>query len=201
MPNALGLPDEALTKRPSSLRELLSIGKVPHAPVLLEGAAWGPLAGQRVGLRSLSADALTRSAGAAAAWCCAEAGLDRRDLYTDVGSESLEIEYRVQVISRALVHAEDPSRPMVDGASDVRELLTPEQVTFLFERFLEFQQTRSPYEVLGDSAKIEELARDLGKGFRPLTSLRRYDAATLRAIITSLVNRPAKPTPPRSSDT
>lgn len=199
MPNPLGIPDEALTRRPSSLRELLAGAKVPHVVQPLQGAAWGPLAGQRVGLRSLPSGLLLEATGAAIAWCRDVARLDERHLYSETGEEALDLETKVQILSRALVQPDAPDKSFVEGPADVRELLTPEQVTWLFDRWSLFQRERSPYEVLADEAKIEEVAEALGKGFAPPTSLTSYDFGTLRRITLSLVARLRKLTTPSSS--
>lgn len=196
MSNELGLPDDFVTKRPASLRAMLSVAKVPHVVVALTGAAWGELDGRRLALRSLAAGAMSEAVGAAIRWCETEAKIDAQHLYTDVGESSLELETQVQVLARALVNPDDATRPFVDGPRDVRELLTPEQVVWLFERFVEFQATRSPYEILRDQAKIEELADDLGKGFRSPTSLSSSDSSTLRRLVTSLVARLRRQTTP-----
>jgi len=199
MPNPLGIPDEALTKRPSSLRELLAGTKIPHVVQPLQGAAWGALAGQRVGLRSLPSGVLVEATGAAIAWCRDVAKIDERHLYNETGEEALDLEIKVQILAKGLVQPDAPDKPFTEGPADVRELLTPEQVTWLFDRWSAWQRERSPYEVLADEAKIEEVAEALGKGFASPTSLTSYDFGTLRRISLSLVARLRKLTTESSS--
>lgn len=199
MPNSLGLPDEVVQKRPSSLREWLSLQKPPHIVVDLRGEGWGGLNGQRVGLRSLSAGAMSECVGAAIAWCAKNAGIGHEHLYTEVGQESLEVHTRVELLARALVQPDDSERPFVEGPADVRELLTPEQVTWLFERFSDFQITRSPYELLQEHGGLERVVDDLSKGYRSPTSLNSFDGVTVRRISAALVARLARQTMPSSS--
>lgn len=205
MSNPLGLPDDAIAKAPSglrllSLRQMLGNGPVPHATHTLAGAAWGPLDGTRVALRSLSTDEQERCVADALKWLTEGAKLQRADVYTETGEQALQVEFQVQTLARALVSGDDPRKPLCEGPADVRELLTPEQVGWLFDRYTEFQTTRSPYQKLTPEG-VEEVATALGKGFLPLTSLSSFDAASLRSIVTALVNRPSTPTTAPSSAT
>jgi hypothetical protein len=191
--NPLGLPDEAIVKAPSALRQLtlrqlLGAGAVPHVVHALQGPAWGPLDGQSVALRALSTDEQERCVADALKWLTEGAKLQRADVYTETGEQTLAVEYQVQVLARALVMPADPRKPMVEGAADVRELLSPEQVAWLFEQYTAFQATRSPYQKLTPEG-VEEVATALGKGFLPPTSLSSFDAATLRSIVTALALR------------
>lgn len=203
MSNPLGLPDDAIAKAPSALRQLtlrqmLGSGAVPHAVHTLQGGAWGPLDGTRIALRALSTDEQERCVADALKWLTEGAKLQRADVYTETGEQALAVEYQVQVLARALVMPDDPRKALVEGAADVRELLTPEQVAWLFEQYTAFQATRSPYQKLTPEG-VEEVATALGKGFLPATSLNSYDAATLRSIVIALVSRPSVQTTAPSS--
>ena len=199
--NPLGLPDEALLERPSPLAELLGDAPIHVTRVDLAGAEWGRWEGHHVGLRSLPAGAQVKAYGHAIAWLKGEAKLSHEDLFGDMGSASLEIETRVQILSQALVSTAPPHARLVKGPADVRDRFTSEQVVWLFERFEEVQQARSPIKALTDPAKVKELADALGKGFLPTTSLKSYDTATVRRITTELVSLLLRQTPPSSSGT
>ncbi len=205
MSNPLGLPDDAIVKAPSglrllSLRQMLGAGPVPHAVHQLRGVAWGQLDGARVALRSLSTDEQERCVADALKWLTEGAKIQRADVYTETGEQALQVEFQVQTLARALVSADDPRKALCESAADVRELLTPEQVAWLFERYTEFQAERSPYQKLSPEG-VEEVATALGKGFLPPTSLSSYDAATLRSIVTALVNQRSTRTTAPSTDT
>jgi len=199
--NPLGIPDEALLERPSPLAELLGDAPVFVRRVELAGEEWGRWAGHHVGLRSLPTGAHTKAYGDAIAWLTAEARLTREDLMADEGAASLEVETRVQILAQSLVSPVAPHARMVKSAADVRDRFTPEQVVWLFERYQEVQQARSPIKTLADPAKVKELADALGKGFLSATSLKSYDAGTLRRICIELVARLSTPTTPSSSGT
>lgn len=181
--------DQFATRRQSTLRQLLGAAPVEHKVLELSGPAWGPLAGQRVGLRALSAQQQLQGVADAIAWLTTTAKMDRDDVYTETGQASLDLETKVQWLSRALVQVEDPKRAWVEGPADVRELLRPEQVTWLFDRYAEYQRERSPYELLADAKKLEEVVDGLGKGWISPTSLSSCDASSLRYIALGLASR------------
>lgn len=201
MTNPLGLPDDALIERPSPLAELLGEAPVFVRRVDLTGEEWGRWQGQHVGLRSLPNSTHAKAYGHAIAWLTGDAKLAREDLFSELGAATLEIETRVQILAQALVSPEPPHARMVKQASDVRDRFTPEQVVWLFERYEEVQQQRSPIKAITDPAKVKELADALGKGFLPRTSVSSFDAGTLRRIMLELVDRHSTPTSPSSSDT
>lgn len=198
--NPLGLPDEAVTRRPSTLREMLGHQALPYAVVTLDDASWGALYNKAVGLRALPAGRQSQAVGAAIRWLTTEGGFERADVFTETGENALELEFKVQLLAAALVSADDPKKRLVDGPADVRELFLPEQVQWLFERYLEHQRERSPIKAMGPET-IRQIAAELGKGYRPATSLKSYDAATLRSIVIELANQLLMRTTPPSSGT
>lgn len=202
MTNPLGIPDEALLDRPSPLAELLGDAPIFVQRVELAGEEWGRWAGHHVGLRSLPNGAHAKAYGHAVAWLTGgDVRLAREDLFSELGQVTLETEVRVQILALALVSPDPPHARMVKSAGDARDRFTPEQVVWLFERYQDVQQARSPIKTLLDPERVKELADALGKGFLPTTSLKSYDAGTLRRICIALVDRLSKPTPPSSSDT
>lgn len=198
MPNPLGLPDEVVQKRPSSLRDLLSLQPVPLRVVELD-RRWGPLAGQRLGIKGLAAQDLMEASAAAVRWCEEVNKIEARHLYSDLGEGNLQVETQVQILSRALVSPEASGERLVDGPDDVRSLFSPEQVSWLFERFSEWQAERSPYDVVLDPERIEQIADELGKGYRPTTWLSSCDAGTVKRISAALVARLLRQTSQPSS--
>jgi len=199
--NALGLPDDAILARPSPLRELLATKPVHVTPVRLEDPLWGPLQGKTLGVRSLSAGQPVECVGRAIEWCLKTAKIDRADLYTDNGGAALDLITRVEILHLALVDTAPPYARLTDNPGEILELFTAEQVVWLHDRYGEVQQARSPIKHLADPEKIKEVAAALGKGFLSPTSLKSFDAGTLRSISHELVELLLKQTMPPSSGT
>lgn len=200
---------KCLTSAPSTLRELLGGAAVVTRTLTLgEGlpperaeAAWGPLAGHAVAIRALPAGTHVECVAAALAFLVEERKMDRDDVYGGLGSSAVDLEYKVQVLARALVVADGKgTTPWAESAAEVRALLpSADHVSWLYERHLEWQRERSPYDTLRDDAAIQEVAVALGKGYRSPTSLNGYDAATLRSIVTALADLHSKLTMQLSS--
>lgn len=203
MTNPLGLPDDAILARPSPLRELLGEASLYVKPVTLEGPEWGKLQGQTLGLRSLSAARPVEALGRAVEWCLKAPKLDRGDMHLEGSNEAgaLDLVTRAQTLHLALVDPKPPHASITQKPEEVLDLFTAEQVVWLFERYSEVQQERSPIKHLADPAAVKEVAAALGKGFLSGTSLKSFDAATLRSICLELADQLSKRTTPPSSDT
>ena len=107
---------------------------------------------------------------------------------------------RLQVLARAMVDPQDTSKPFAASADELRRHLEADEVSAIFDGSPRSRASRSPLrgEVSGRGGRD---ADSLGKGLIAETSLQRYDAPTLRAIVIELVAWARTRTRPNSSDT
>lgn len=163
----------------------------PESPSRLRGV---PLA-----VRMITDDERARAHAAAVAWLRTRAGFAEEYVYSGNGAAEVDVEIKVQVLALALV---DPSTqsPVAKDADDLRATLTSDEVTFLYERFLDLCAERSPFREMAFDKMMEELDA-LGKGTIPLSSLNGYDSASLRTIARELVARHVRQMSGPSSDT
>ena len=143
-------------------------------------------------VRTLSAHEQEQAHAEAIKWLVGTGGWQREDLIGDAGDAVLNLEVMVQILARALV---DPDRTDAPFAADAAELRR------CFDEYTAHALERSPFRHMKTLAEVREVADALGKGLTPLTSFPRVAAPTLRAIITSLVERAPRWTTPNSSPT
>lgn len=163
----------------------------PESPSRLRGV---PLA-----VRMLTDEERALAHAAALTWVRSVAGFTSEYVHSPHGGEELEVEIAVQTLALALV---DPSTqsPVAKDADDIRKTLTSQEVVFLYERWHDLVQERSPLQKKNHDELMEELDA-MGKGTIPLSSLNGYDSASLRIIVRELVGRHARQMSGSSSDT
>lgn len=164
------------------------------------------LRGVPLALRTLSAEQETRLRADARTWLMescrySEIFLDE----TAVGRAALELEIKVQTLALALVEPASPHGQLARSADELRKLLYADEVTHLFELYLDWVQERSPISAARTAEEVKDLVEALGKGTQPLQSLSAFDSVSLRIIATELVARlrtsmssPSSPTSPSS---
>mgnify|MGYP003326202759 FL=1 len=113
----------------------------------------------------------------------------------------LNLEVMVQTLARALVDPEKPDTLFAADAAEVRAHFEVDEIRACWDEYLAWSQERSPFRALKTLDEVREVADALGKGQASMTSLPRYDAGTLRAIITTLVAQRATWTTANSSAT
>ena len=128
-------------------------------------------------------------------------GWQREDLIGDAGDAVLNLEVMVQILARALIDPDRTDAPFAADAAELRRCFDVDEVRACFDEYTAHALERSPFRHLKTLAEVREVADALGKGLTQPTSLQRFDTTTLRAIITSLVERAARWTTPSSSAT
>lgn len=160
----------------------------------------------KLAVRALSAQEFAQAQAAATKWLTSTGGWTREDLMSDAGDALLNLETMVQVLARALVDPDNTDLPLAspagdEGAAEVRKLFDVAEIRACFDEYRANETERSPFRLLKTLDEVREVADALGKGLTAPTSLQRYDATTLRLIITALVDRARRWTTPSSSDT
>lgn len=162
------------------------------------------LASIPLALKLLDNDTRARATAEALRWLTSPlpggAGLPEEYVYSDEGRAELGLETKLQILAAALVEPATSNRAARD-ANDLRQLLDADEVAYLFERYLELQQERSPFTSAESWEKVEALVTSLGKGTTPPSSLSGYDSTSLRLIALSLVRRLRTQTRDSSSPT
>lgn len=183
-------------------------GRVAFTRVRVER---GRLAGVDLALRSLAQSEIHAAMREALRYLTEECGWREEHLYTELGEGAHDGETQVQVLARALVvppaGGDDGSTtagacaPMVSSPDELRAMLEPDEIAYLFQAFVRWQQARSPISRARTPEEIEAQVDALGKGATPLSWLRSCDNATLLAIATELAVRLTTSTSSSSSDT
>lgn len=160
----------------------------------------------KLAVRVLSAQEFEQAQAAAVKWLTATGGWSREDVMGDAGDALLNLEVMVQVLARALVDPENPDLPLAavaadEGAAEVRRMFDVDEIRACFDEYRTHETERSPFRALKTLADVREVADALGKGLMEPTSLQRYDATTLRLIISALTARARRWMMPSSSDT
>ncbi len=132
--------------------------------------------------------------------------------YSDAGRALMEFEVKLRTVAHALVEPAPPNRHVCADSEgnaspdEARTLLDADEVSALFEHYLDWLSERSPIQSksLDD---LREVIDSLGKGTTPLSRLNGFDAATLRCIVREQValvrkrmNSPSSPTSPLSDE-
>jgi hypothetical protein len=155
----------------------------------------------RLAVRALTAEDAARAHADAIKWLVSTGGWHREDLIGDAGDAVLNLEVMVQTLARALVDPEKPDTLFAADAAEVRAHFEVDEIRACWDEYLAWSQERSPFRALKTLDEVREVADALGKGQASMTSLPRYDAGTLRAIITTLVAQRATWTTANSSAT
>jgi hypothetical protein len=159
-------------------------------------------------VRSLPADRIQSAMRAAVQYLTEKCGWKEEQLYTELGEATHDAETQLQVLARALIHPpkDDPASltegtcvALVHDTEDLRTLLDPAEVSYLFREFTRFQQERSPFTRAQTPEEIEALVDSLGKGVTPPSRILSFDDDTLRSVALSLVFRLSRSTSSPSS--
>lgn len=141
----------------------------------------------RLAVRALTADDAARAHAEAIKWLVSTGGWHREDLIGDAGDAVLNLEVMVQTLARALVDPEKPDVAFAADAAEVRRHFEVDEIRACWDEYMAWSQERSPFRSLKTLEEVREVADALGKGQASSTSLPRFDTASLRAIITTLV--------------
>lgn len=166
----------------SPITKLLGGTQRPHKVFRIAGR----LEGTDLAVRSISVEEGEVAHADAMKRMTALGGWTREDFLNDVGEALFHQEMRLQVLARAMVDPQDPSKPFAASADELRRHLEADEVSAIFDEFSTFQKSRSPLREAKSLDEVREVADSLGKGLIAETSLQRYDAPTLRAIAIEL---------------
>ena len=181
----------------SPLTKLLGGVQRPHKVFRIGGR----LEGVDLALRSVSVEETELAHADAIKRMTSLGGWTRDDFLNDTGEALFAQELRLQLLARALVDPQDPSKTFAQSADELRRYLEADEVVAIFDEFTTFQRSRSPLREAKTLDEVREVADSLGKGLIAETSLQRYDAPTLRVIAIELAAWARKRTRPSSSDT
>lgn len=154
-----------------------------------------------LGVRTLSVHEQEQAHAEAIKWLVGTGGWVREDLVGDAGDATLNLEVMTQTLARALVDPDEPTKPFAADAAELRRCFEVDEVVACFEEYNAWCVERSPMRHAKNIAEVREIADALGKGLMASTALMRFDATTLRSIITELVAPRATWTKPSSSAT
>jgi hypothetical protein len=185
----------------SGLAKLLGDGPIPTSTFDDFAGCGGRFQGRSFSLRSLSAHAVSTATAAAAAWLTGGCGFKEEHLYTPTAEAFFNLEVKVQILTKALVDPSDPRKTFADNPAQLREGLEPDEVSSLFERWTDWQESRSPLASLRTVEAIDAELDALGKGQTASTLLLRYDSGTLRFMLQRAGERLRTLTRPNSSVT
>jgi hypothetical protein len=173
---------------------LAKLVSVHERPVRVFALEHGRLKGVQFAVRWISADARAKAINEARKYLTTHCGWDPVDLYSGAGASSLEFESRVRLLAIALVDPAAPSTAAASSADELRGLFDSEEIQRLFEEWDAFQLERSPWRHWKTSEEFESDVDALGKGLMPEGWIRSFESASLRSIVTSLVDRLRKQT-------
>jgi len=171
----------------SPLAKLLAGRARPHKSFELEITRAEGRTTIRLAVRALTADDAARAHAEAIKWLVSTGGWHREDLIGDAGDAVLNLEVMVQTLARALVDPEKPDVAFAADAAEVRRHFEVDEIRACWDEYMAWAQERSPFRSLKTLEEVREVADALGKGQASSTSLPRFDTASLRAIITTLV--------------
>ena len=183
----------------SPLAKLLAGRARPHKTFSVEIARADGRVTLPLAMRSLTAEDAERAHADAIKWLISTGGWQREDLIGDAGDAILNLEVMVQTLTRALVDPEKPDVAFAVDAAEVRRFFEVDEIRAVWDEYATWSQERSPFRSLKTLAEVKEVADALGKGQASMTSLPRYEYATLRLIITALVGQRATWTTASSS--
>lgn len=101
----------------------------------------------------------------------------------EIGSQAFDSVAKAWIVARSLVDPSDPEKLACSDGAQVLALLHVEEIDFLFEMIVEYQQERSPFS-RGDLSlsKIDEVIDHLGKALLPPTWWRSYGSSSLAKL-------------------
>lgn len=193
----------------SLLRRALDASRSGRAVKAVEFDGCGArLRGIPLALRTLNADENLRVRAEALKWLSSSCGFTEDYLVGTTNGESLtEFEIKVRTIALALVEPAPPHRAVAKDADELRVMLDADEVSALFELYVDWVQERSPISAAKTAEEVASVVDALGKGTMPRSRLSAYDSASLRSIAIELVARlrtqtssPSSPTSPLSSE-
>lgn len=193
----------------SLLRRALDASRTGRAVKLVEFDGCGQrFRGIPLALRTLNADENLRVRAEALKWLSSSCGFSEDYLVGTTNGESLtEFEVKVRSIAIALVEPAPPHRAVAKDADELRVMLDADEVSALFELYLDWVQERSPISAARTAEEVASVVDALGKGTMPKSRLSVYDSVSLRSIAIELVARlrtqtssPSSPTSPLSSE-
>lgn len=193
----------------SLLRRALDASRTGRAVKLVEFDGCGQrFRGIPLALRTLNADENLRVRAEALKWLSSSCGFSEDYLVGTTNGESLtEFEVKVRSIAIALVEPAPPHRAVAKDADELRVMLDADEVSALFELYLDWVQERSPISAARTAEEVASVVDALGKGTMPKSRLSVYDSVSLRSITNELVARlrtqtssPSSPTSPLSSE-
>lgn len=185
----------------SKLSKLLAGRERPWRRFTLEVVREGGPERLDIGVRTLTAQEQEEAHAEAVKWLVSTGGWMREDLVGDTGDAVVVLETMVQTLARALVDPDKPSEPFAASAAELRKCFDVDEIRACFDEFSAWSLERSPLRYAKSIAEIREVAEALGKGRMGPTALMRFDATSLRSIITELVAQRATQTKPSSSAT
>lgn len=193
----------------SLLRRALDASRTGRAVKLVEFDGCGQrFRGIPLALRTLNADENLRVRAEALKWLSSSCGFSEDYLVGTTNGESLtEFEVKVRSIALALVEPAPPHRAVAKDADELRVMLDADEVSALFELYLDWVQERSPISAARTAEEVASVVDALGKGTMPRSRLSGYDSFSLRSIAIELAARlrtqtssPSSPTSPLSSE-
>ncbi len=192
-------PDKFIKDSRSGLAKLLGDGPIPARVFAFGGAGDRFGAETRFCVRALSVQEQLTAVGAATKFLVEVCGLDRQDLFSDIGSAALDLESKVQALAVGLVDPDDARKRFAKDAAELRKSLEADEVERLFNELADFTSERSPLTRAADSAEVQALLVAVGKGMAPKTRLLAFGFDTLVSITHSLACQLYGPTKPSSS--
>lgn len=158
-----------------------------------KGVAWS--------MWALTGDELARAGAAAMRYAVETCKWSEESLLTGDGRGVLLMATKAHHLAAALRCADKVEEPLAESGTEVLRLLEPDEIEAFYERFLDWQQERSPFASARDWKEVEGFVEALGKGWTEPTALSRYDSASLRSMLLFTARALHRPTTPRSSDT
>lgn len=146
----------------------------------------GRFRGIPIGLRALSNDQRVRCMVAAQKFLTEKCGATEYWLEGEIGKLEYDVEAKVQTLALALVEPSAPHDLVAKNADDLRTLLDAQEVSQLFELFVDYIAERSPVSRAKSAEEVEAVIDALGKGTIPASRLTLFDSYTLRSAVHSL---------------
>ena len=194
--------DRFITDKRSGLAKLIGDSPIPHRVFAFAGSGGRFGEGTQFAVRALGGEGKMRALADAIAWLTTKGGWPRDALYEQNGAAVLDLESKVQVLTRVLVDPSDPSKSFVASADELRKLLEPDEICALWEQFLDFEDERSPLAKLRTWEEVEPELVAVGKRYARPTSLLRFDFGTRQFMLQCMAERLfSTPTKLPSSDT
>lgn len=160
----------------------------------------GRFQGVTFALWALTADEVSRSLATAYAWCRETAKWSEESLLVGDGKAVLTMASKAHQLALSLRDPDDTLKPLASDGADVLRLMEPDEIGAMYERFLDWQQERSPLQHI-PAGEVESFVEALGKGWTHPTSLASCDSASLRYMLLYTAKALHSQTRAPSSDT